>query len=231
MKLINNFNQFTKIYEMTEFNLQRMNPDAGGMMPNVDNPQLSVNNFDRHEDAIRAATAKLSGLLNALSNTAQFGALKSRLSLEDQNISSMKIIRITKIDSVKYDVYVSFVIKDSEYWGKIEDILGNAEFKSEVFKNSQELTLTKEWVIKIKGMIIKIVENWLKPEDGEYTQVNDEVYATDVNTGKIIKLEKGSKVKVLRAFDNKIILIYNNNYCQLTGDNFIYFNYWFVKPN
>ena len=51
----------------------------------------------------------------------------------------------------------------------------------------------------------------------------------NVETGKIIELSKGSELEVIRAYDNKIVIKYNNQYYNLTGDNYIYFNYWFIK--
>ena len=133
----------------------------GQMAVHVDNPQLSINAFDKHQDAIRAATSKINGLLHSLSNTPQFNILKSKLSLEKQNITSMKVLRISKSNDVNYDVYISFVIDEIEYFGLIEDILTeDPVFKSEVFKNS-DLVQTKEWVIKIKGLVIKIVKKGL----------------------------------------------------------------------
>ena len=64
------------ILEFTEFNALRANPDSAAMSVSVSNPELSINAFDRHEDVIRAATAKLNGLMKSLSNSPQFGILK-----------------------------------------------------------------------------------------------------------------------------------------------------------
>ena len=217
------------ILEFTEFNLQRTNSDSAVMSVSVDNPQLSINSFDRHEDAIRSATSKLNGLMKSLSNSPQFGALKSKLSLEEQDITSIKILRITKSNNINYDIFVAFVIKDEEYWGVAKNILDDdVNFKSEVFKDT-DLVLTKEWVIKIKGLMVKILKRWLDPENGNYELVNDDVSCTNVNTGKITKLSKGTKVEVVRSFDNKIVIKYDGQYFNLTNDNYVYFNYWFVK--
>ena len=137
------------ILEFTEFNALRANPDSAAMSVSVSNPELSINAFDRHEDVIRAATAKLNGLMKSLSNSPQFGILKSRLSLDEQNITSMKILRITTSNSINYNIYIQFTIKDEEYWGVVQNILDkDPTFKSEVFKDT-DLVLTKEWVIKI----------------------------------------------------------------------------------
>lgn len=215
------------ILEFTEFNLQRMNPDVGGLMPNVSDPQLSINAFDKHQDAIRAATSKLNTLLKSMSNSSGFSALKSKLHMEDQDILSMKIIRILKSE-IRYDIYISFVIGENEYWGVVEDILSEEpRFKSEVIKDN-DLVLTKEWIIKIKGIIIKIIRNWLTPKDGIYKLISDYCYAYNVKTGELERITKENEVEVIRSFDNKIVIKYNNEYYNLIGDYYVYFNYWFI---
>ncbi len=218
------------ILEFTEFNNMRMNSDSStGMMPNIDNPQLSIGAFDKHQDAIRAATSKINGLLHSLSNTPQFNILKSKLSLEKQNITSMKVLRISKSNDVNYNIFISFIIDEEEYWGVVENILDDSPtLKSEVFKNS-DLVLTKEWIIKIKGLIIKILKNWLTPENGNYKLINDESHCFSVDTGRLLKISKGTEVEVVRSYDNKIVIKHDNDYYDLIGDSYIYFNYWFSK--
>jgi hypothetical protein len=98
------------ILEFTEFNLQRMNPDSVQASVHVDSPQLSINAFDKHEDIIRQSISKLGTLNRALQNSNGYRALKSKLGLEDQDISNLKIIRITKSLGLKYDAYISFKI-------------------------------------------------------------------------------------------------------------------------
>jgi hypothetical protein len=229
MSHIYRFLEFGKVFETSEFNLQRFNQDAGQMAVHVDNPQLSINAYDKHQDAIRSATSKINSLLISLSNTPQFNVLKSRLSLEDQNITSMKVLRIFKSNGVNYNVYISFVIKDLEYWGLIENVLSSDPvFKSEVFKEA-DLIQSKEWVVKIKGLVIKIIKRWLTPENGKYKLINDEAYCINQENGKMLKIEKDSEVEVIRSFDNKIIIKHDSQYYSLTGDSYIYFNYWFLK--
>ena len=110
------------ILEFTEFNAQRMNPDSAQMSMNVDNPQLSVNAFDKHEDAIRAGVSRINNIIHSLSNSASFRTLKSKFALEEQQITSLKVLRIVSADSVNYDIYISFVIDDTEYFGLIENL-------------------------------------------------------------------------------------------------------------
>jgi hypothetical protein len=222
------------ILEFTEFNAQRMNPDSAQMSIQVDNPQLSINAFDKHEDAIRAGVSRINNILHSLSNSASFRTLKSKFALEEQQIKSLKVLRIVNADNVNYDVYVSFVIDDIEYFGLIENILSHdANFKSEVFKDF-DLVQSKEWTIRTKGLIIKTLKKWLQPDKGKYTLINDQVICYSVDTGRMVRLEKGAEVELVRAYDNKIVIKYNNDYYNLVNNNFIYFNYWFegvVKSN
>lgn len=217
------------ILEFTEFNAMRLNPDSAQYpMPNVTDPNLSVNAFDKHQDAIRAGVARINSILGSLSNTRSYSDLKSKFQLEEQNIESIKILRIVKLN-INYDVYISFIIKEKEYWGKVKNILDkDPEVISELFKDV-DLLQPNEWVIKIKGTINNIVKTWLIPENGEYELINNEAHCIAVNTGRLLKLECGSKINVVRTSDNKITIKYMNDYFILTGDNFIYFNWWFMK--
>lgn len=217
------------ILEFTEFNSMRLNPDSTQMSVHVDNPSLSINAFDRHEDGIRAGLSKINNILNSLSNASNFRALKSRYSLEEQNLTSLKVLRIINRDNTRYDAYVSFVIDDEEYFGQILDLLSEKPgFKSEVFKDF-DLVQTKEWVIKTKGLIIKLVKMWLYPEKGIWKVLKDNILCYSNKTGKQTTLLKDVEVEVIRNFDNKIVILYNNDYYNLINDNFVYFNYWFEK--
>ena len=218
------------ILEFTEFNLQRFNPEnASYPLPNVTNKELSTDAFDKHQTAIQSALSRLNNIVGSLSNSHTLSALKGKLALEDQNIQSLKILRIVGSNAVNWNVYVSFVIDDTEYWGVIKNILDrNPDFKSEVFKDF-DLIQSKEWIIKIKGLIVKSIKKWLEPEPGLYTQLNDEVIGTDMNTGRLIKIEKDSEVEVIRTSENKILIKFSDDYFYLTGKNFIYFNWWFIK--
>ena len=214
------------ILEFYEFNLQRLNPDSAQTSIHVDDPQLSINAFDKHEDIVRNAISKLGILTKSLQNTTAYRSLKSKLSLDDQDISNLKIIRIVKTTSYKYDVYLSFKIDEDEYWGVITDIISNPEFKSEVFKDF-DLLQTKEWVIKTKGLIIKAIKNWLKPQFGKFKLVNDEVICYSNKTGKQLVLPRNSIIEVSKSYDNRLIFEYEGDFYTLTGDNFVYFNWWF----
>lgn len=217
------------ILEFTEFNLQRMNPDSARASVHVDDPQLSINAFDKYQDGIRQAMSRINDILYNLKGTSSYSQLRSKLALENQDIQSIKILRIVKNETLKYTVFISFIIEGEEYWGEIEDVTGlNPSFNSEVFKD-YDLFQPKEWVIKIKGLIIKTIKTWLKPEPGFYKLLNDEVICYSVETGKQLRMETGIEVEVLNCYDNKIVIKHETDVYNLVGDNFVYFNWWFEK--
>jgi hypothetical protein len=217
------------ILEFTEFNMQRMNPDSVQASMHVDDPSLSINAFDKHQDAIRQAMSRVTDILHSLSGSNAYKNLRGKLALEDQDIKSMKILRIVKVNGINYDVYVTFVIGDNEYWGVINGILtASPELESEVFKD-YDLYQAKEWIIKIKGLIIKTIKTWMKPEPGKYRLINDEVLCYSIETGRQLKMEKGIEIDLVRPYDNKIVIRHESETYNLVGDNFVYFNWWFEK--
>lgn len=231
MKHVKRFSNFKNIKESSEFNFNRMNPDSAQMSISVDNPQLSINAFDKHEDAIRSGISRVNGIIKSLSNSSTFRTLKSKFALEDQQIKSLKILRIVNADNINYDIYISFVIGEIEYFGVVENILSrDCNFRSEVFKD-YDLVQNNEWVIRTKGLIIKYIKNWLHPKIGKYVLLNDYIICYSVNTGKMIRLTKGLIIETVRSYDNKITIKYDNEFYNLIGDNFIYFNYWFEITN
>lgn len=218
------------ILEFTEFNLQRMSPDSAAQaIGGVDDPSLSLNAFDKHADAIRQAMARINDILYNLSGTNAYANLRSKLGLEHQDIQKMKILRIVKSNNIYYDAYITFVIDDYEYWGVVENIMSaTPEFTSEVFKDF-DLYQSKEWVIKIKGLVIKTIKTWLRPEPGMYRLINDELTCYSTETGKQLRMEKGIEVELVRAHENKIIVKHESDYYNLINDNYVYFNWWFEK--
>jgi len=217
------------ILEFTEFNLQRLNPDSVQASMHVDDPSLSINAFDKHQDGIRQAMSRVNDILWNLNGSNAYSALRGKLALEDQDIKSMKILRISKVNGIDYDVYITFVIGDHEYWGVINGILTQSpELESEVFKD-YDLYQAKEWIIKIKGLVIKTIKTWLKPEPGKYRLINDEVLCYSIETGRQLRMEKGIEIDVIRPYDNKIVIRYESETYNLVGDNFVYFNWWFDK--
>jgi hypothetical protein len=217
------------ILEFSEFNLQRMNSDSVQASTHVDDPSLSINAFDKNQDMIRLAMSRVNDIMHNLKGTNVYKSLRSKLALENQDITSLKILRMVKSPTLSYDVYISMVINEEEYWGVVENITSiNPELSSEVFKDV-DLYQPKEWIVKIKGLIIKTLKAWLKPEPGMYRLLNDEVFCYSVETGKQLRMQKGIEIELVRSYDDKIIIRCDSDAYNLVGDNFAYFNWWFEK--
>jgi hypothetical protein len=217
------------ITELSEFNLQRFNSDSVQASVSVDDPSLSINAFDKNQDMIRQAMSRINDIMYNLKGTNAYKALRSKLALEEQDITALKVLRVIKSTSLKYDVYIAFTIGEEEYWGVVEDMMSvSPDLTSEVFKD-YDLYQPKEWVIKIKGLIIKTLKSWLKPEPGMYRLLNNEVYCYSTETGKQLKMEAGIEIELIRAHNDKIIIKHDTDVYNLVGDNYIYFNWWFEK--
>ncbi len=216
------------IKEFSEFNYQRLNSDNAIPGVQADNPQLSINAFDKHQDMIRQAVSRIGDISNSMYGSNSYRLLKSKLSLEDQEVKKLKIIRILKSEGFNYDAYITFIVGEDEYWGVIKNILTNPELKSEIFKDF-DLIQTQEWIIKLKGTIIKVVKNWMKPQFGKFKLIGDEINCYSSETGKLLKLPSESEIEVLKSYDNQIIFKYGNDQYSLKGDNFVYFNWRFEE--
>lgn len=213
----------------TEFNLQRMNPDSVQASMHVDDPGLSTNAFDKNQDMLRQAMSRIDDIMYNLKGTNAYKALRSKLALEHQDITSLKILRIVKSPTLNYDVYVTMIINGEEYWGVVNNINSlNPILSSEVFKD-MDLYQPKEWIIKTQGLIIKTLKTWLKPETGMYKLLNDEILCYSVETGKQLRMNNGIEIELIRSYDDKLIIKYENEKYNLVGDNMIYFNWWFEK--
>ena len=235
-KSILKFNEFhgkQRLLEMSEFNLQRFSGDNSLVsVGTTQDPSLSVNAFDKHEDNIRVGMSRINNIMKSLSNTSAYRALKSKLTFETQRPTSIKILRIIPTN-VDYFVYVTFIINEVEYDGVIKDILSkNPLFTSNVFQ-SENLVQSEEWVVRLKGLIIESFKKWINIEPGNYKILNDKITCINIKTGGIKTLIRGTEIEVLRTIlnESKILIKFENETYSLTKDNFIYFNYWFEKIN
>jgi len=203
-----------------------MNPDTVQPATWVQNPELSIDAHDRHLDQIRTALSRIGDIHKSMAGSAAYRSLKSQLSLDDQDVKSLKIIRIVKNSNYTYDAYISFTISESEYWGVVKDILSAPKVISEVFQE-ETLILTEIWVKRLKGFLIKSVQNFLKPQTGFFKQIKDEVICYSSTNGKMMKLKEGVEIEVLKSYNDVIHINYDGEQYKLKGDNHVYFKWWF----
>lgn len=216
------------IREFSEFNAQRLNSDSVQAAIHVDNPQLSTNAFDKHQDQVRQAISRIGDISNSLYGSNSYKSLRSKFNLEDQEVKSLKIIRIMKSEGMNYDVYITYKIGEDEYWGVVKSILTNPDFRSEIFKDGNVIQ-TKEWVIRLNGFIVKAIKRWLMPQYGKYRLIGDDITCYSSETGKILVLPKGSEIEVLKSYENQIIFKFTEGVYSLKGENFVFFNWRFEE--
>ena len=217
------------ILEFTEFNLQRFNDTSVQASMHVDDPQLSLNAFDKHLDGIRAAMSRIDDIMGRLTDTGAYRSLRGKLAMEEQSVKSLRILRVVKVNSITYDAYVTFQIDDRVYWGVVHNVMAqNPEFNSEVFKD-YDLMQAKEWIVRTKGLIVKTIKEWLKPEPGNYRLVHDQVVCYSVETGRQLTMDSGIEIELVRSYADRIVIRHDAETYNLVGDNYVYFNWWFER--
>lgn len=213
------------ILEFTEFNAMRLNPDSVPQSTHVDNPSLSLDGYSRFDSNLKNALGRLNTIFRDINKTNIAFSLKSGGVIESSDIKNIKILRIFPNDDIFYNVYFSFDIESEEYYGVIENIDSmNPRLSSELFRDIK-VQGGVEWVIRIKGNLIKAIKSWLKPNKGNYLLLKD-IDAMD-NSGQLTMIPINSKVKVSSSNKKEVFIIFNEKTYTLRGRNYIYFNYYF----
>ncbi len=216
------------IKELSEFDIQFMNNPIHPWVNQPNDPNLSFDAYDKHTDSTRMASIRLNTILSSLIQTGGLYSQRNDRIIDTQELTDLKIQRIYQNSTYDIDIYIQFVIGDKEYYGVIKSFIHNPNLQSEVFRD-YDLIMTKEWIIRTKGLINKAINNWFNIEGGNYICLK-EIYTTDNLTGKLYTIKIGQNINVLRCSDYKIICnIGNDIICTLDGMNFYYFNYWFEK--
>ena len=213
------------IREFSEFDLQRFGETPTAQ---AEDPDLSHGAFDKHIDNIRISNVRLNTILNTVKASSNniYNSKKDSI-LDGMDITDLKILRMFPNNEIDLDVYISFKLDDKEYFGVIQKFITQPKVSTEAFTDP-DLHTTKEWAIKTKGTLIKVIKNWMNIPPSKWVALKD-IQCTDVNTGGFVLIAKDTPIKVMRTLDNTIIVSHNDTVCELKGMNFYYFNYWFEK--
>lgn len=214
------------IREFTEFNLQRMNSDSTQMATHVDNPSLASDAFDRHVDALNQANLKLNTILKGISpnQVYQRGSISPVNVFELENVT---IQRIFKRNEVDLDIHMTFVLGEKEYFATIESFIFEPKLKSEIL-NDSDIHLHKEAKIKLEGLLIKLIKQWMVIKRGEYKALED-IKCISYDSGEQIVIKKNSVIKVYRTIHDAIVIDYTGIKCKIQGMNYFFFNYYFER--
>lgn len=216
------------IKELTEFGVQQLNNPVTPWVNQPNDPNLSFDPYDRYTDQTRMANLKLNTILASLIQTGNVYNNRTDRIIDRQDLANLVIQRIYSNDSSDIDIYIRFDIADKEYFGVIKNFIMNPSMSSECFRDG-DLLITKEWIIRTRGLIIKAIKKWFNIASGFY-KANKEIYVTDNLTGTLYSIKLNQKIEVLRCVDDKIIAnIGKNIICTIDGNNYYYFNYYFDK--
>ena len=217
------------IKEFSEFNHQRLNNDSVPQSTHVDNPELSIGSLNKYEQNLRTSLNRLNDLFKTVSLTTTGVNLKTGSTVEASDIKNIKILRIFPKDDIYLNVYFTFELGDEKkpYYGVIKKINhSDAEVYCEIF-NDRSIFTSKEWVIRIKGNIIKAIKKWLNVPSIEYKSLKDiDVY--NESTGELTLIPSGEIIKVRRSVDNSISISWMGGNYNIIGRNYYYFNYYFA---
>lgn len=216
------------LLEFTEFNNMRLGSgDSVPQSTHVDNPGLSMDGFSKFDANLRNSLNTLNQMYSNINKSNTAFNLRSGGVIEISDLVNIKILRIFPKNDIYLNVYFSFEIDEKEYYGYVNKINGsNPTLHSEIFRDVN-IQGGQEWVIRIKGNLIKSIKKWMSPSPGYYIPLKDiDVYSE--NTGELCLIKQGSKVKLIRMIDGDSILInFSDTDYILRGRNYYYFNYYF----
>lgn len=213
------------ILEFTEFNAMRLGQDSTPMALHVDDPQKSHGAFDKHLHNVRDMNIRLNTILKQIMGTNQIWS-KTGGVIDGLDINNIKIIRQFVKNGIDLDIYLTFELDEKEYFAVIKNYILKPEVESEVFSDP-DLALTKEWVIKIKGLLKKVIKKWMTiPSRTKWKALKD-ITCTDYNTGELTTIKEGEIIRVLRSLNDKIIIEYYDNKYIIDKMNYYFFNYYF----
>lgn len=204
-------------------------PNQFGSTPNsvgVDNPGLSHDYYDKFSNLVQQAQVKLNQILATVKSDIRLNSPKN---LPEQELSEMVVQKIVCSNVPYYNIYFRCTINETEYFGIIINF-GSPHpiLKCEAFNDGDNLLISKEWVIRTKGVILKSIRNWLSVDNGEWICLKD-IRSVNVKSGKEFIIPKNTKVNVVRTYDFKVFVTYKGDTYYLSSAEYMYFNYWFIK--
>lgn len=216
------------ILEFTEFSHMRLG--SGDSIPqstHVDNPSLSLDGYSRYSANLRNSLYRLNQMYRNINRSNTAFNLRSGDVIRIGDLKNIKILRIFTKSDIYLNVYFSFVVNEKEYYGYIDKINGsNPTIHSEIFRDIN-IQGGIEWVIRVKGNLIKVIKEWMNPPIGEYISLKD-IDVTNINTGQLFLIPIDSKIEVVRLMgDNTILINFLGENYLIKGKNYYYFNYYF----
>jgi len=218
------------LLEFTEFNMMRMGRDVVPQSTHVDNPHASFGSYNRFQMNLAASINRLTDVYRNINmSSAGMGLTGSKDLIKLDSFKNIKCLKIAKNRDIYYDIYFTFIldINDKEYYGVIENMnSAKPNVRSEIFKD-ESLYLTNDFVMRIKGNLIKAFNIWLNIRPGIYTCLVDDIICIERDSGKQLHILYNTDIEVRRTNNNEIHILYDGKKCILKDTYFYFFNYWF----
>lgn len=237
-----------KIYKFEEFSLLLENGGAGYSLSGG-YPQSSVMNHqandyslssdpgDRYEMNMKSSIFRLTSIIRTMIDT---GAIQTGSALgsdfsDIEKITELKILRIARNQNLLLTIYITFVVDDIEYYGVFEDYGGFSKplFKSEIQRDPD---YTKNFVMKLEGIILKALKRFFTPKKGMYKAATDVIVQDKYGVKHTIEAEKPVKVEdVINDEEDSYVQLdvkIGRNESEtffLEGISYYFFNYWFIE--
>jgi hypothetical protein len=187
-------------------------------------------NMDFEQTVRRNQSQRLQDILmNVFATTAHAGKTNFEF-----DVKEFKVVRIFPNNNNSLDVYIKFILDDMQYYGTFKNwaSVNGAKFQSPVL-NHPNIKFHLENAVKIEGVFKQILNEWFRPELGEY-RVLKQVKVYD-DMGNIFMLPENGKVtidEVLTEEDKPIIyLSYDDKAYFLTDLDYFFFHWWFESKS
>ena len=227
-KFIKKYNDF--LNENSEFSFQQfglggVTSSQSGVVQSNDQ-QLSMDAADQHISNIQNQMQDLQNMMATIFAGSR-GEIGSTI-LDLEEFENIKIIRMYPSSNGHLEIYLYLEYDEEPYYITIEDYghINGCEIKSDLFNNP--IFNTKNVVI-IKGILMKVLKEWFRPENGEYRTLKEVFVYDDLGNFLPIKANLTIEVDDVIIEDDKPIIYikYNNKTFYLTENNYYFFKYWF----
>jgi hypothetical protein len=152
--------------------------------------------------------------------------------LEDiEEYQNLKILRIFENTNMKLDVYISFDFMEEEFFGVFRNFNGinDPQLDTDLLSDPRFSYIDKEYYIKLKNYIYKILYNWFIPSPGDYKILSDTLRAKN-SMGQNAILKKNVMIYVkgynTDADGNPFIIIkHKDEIYEICQNDYFFFKY------
>lgn len=192
-----------------------------------------VDNYARLSQVVADLGRVMSELQDSVSNSFRN---KVDYFLEDiEDYQNLKILRIFQNTNLKLDIYLSFDFMEEEFFAVFRNFNGLNEptFDSDLFSDPRFSYINKEYYLKLKNYLYKILYNWFIPSPGDYKILADKITMRN-SMGQIVSLKNNATIYV-KGYnvdannDPYIIIRYKDDIYEITKNDYFFFKYWTKK--